>query len=203
MFQTSEAPGGALVSRSSLARVCDASEVPASRQGRSGLALPCPAVPGRFCGSAGRIGEHNMAAGHQPGRCPNVGGGLRTATKRQAGLCPATPSGGPKAPPTPLRGFLVLSRSFEVARDSLQVPPGLALPAIAPPSPRLVVVRLWRASSLWRLLPALSAGRFARPGGRRPHVRNRWSCRAVISKQRVGSDQPDLSDLSDGFPAAA
>jgi hypothetical protein len=32
--------------------------------------------------------------------------------------------------------------------------------------------------------------------------RNRRSCRAVLPKRRVGSDQSDLSDLSDGFPAA-
>jgi hypothetical protein len=46
-----------------------------------GHPCPCPAVPGRFCGSAGRIGERNMAAGRQPGRCPNVGGALRAAMR--------------------------------------------------------------------------------------------------------------------------
>jgi hypothetical protein len=39
--------------------------------------------------SAGRIRERNMAAGRQPGRCPNVGGALRAAIERQAGArCP-------------------------------------------------------------------------------------------------------------------
>jgi hypothetical protein len=76
MFQTSEAPGGALVSRSSLARVCDASEVPASRQGRSGLALPCPAGPGRFCGSAARFGERNIG-GDNRGSAPRPRRGVR------------------------------------------------------------------------------------------------------------------------------
>jgi hypothetical protein len=95
--------------------------------------------------------------------------------RRQSGLCPGTPSGGPQAPPTPLRGFLVFSRSFEVARDSLRLTPRSSLAERALPA----------MAYLWRLLPALSAGRSARPGGRRPRVRNRWSCRAVTLKQRV------------------
>jgi hypothetical protein len=70
-----------------------------------------------------------MAAGRQPGRCPNVGGALRAAIEREAGgslpprhfvalqflpygrigwdsLC-VTPPGRPKDLPTPLRGSAV------------------------------------------------------------------------------------------------
>jgi hypothetical protein len=59
-----------------------------------------------------------MAAGRQPGRCPNVGGALRAATKRQAGLCPATPPGRPWALP---RNFVALQflPYGRIARDSL------------------------------------------------------------------------------------
>jgi hypothetical protein len=145
MFQASEAPRR---SRGTHGEACH------------GVVLEQSDKRRRTRSSAGRIRERNMAVGRQPGRCPNVGGGLRTATKRQAGLCPATPSGGPKAPPnprsslaeralpaiaylwrllpafsaeaplgqadadSPLRGFVVLSHSFEVARDSLHLTSG-------------------------------------------------------------------------------
>jgi hypothetical protein len=89
---------------------------------------------------AGRIRERNMAAGRQPGRCPNVGGTLRAAIEREAGARCARPP-----------------------RISLAE---RALPAIDPPSPRPSVVRLPPSQSLRRdmmagkLLMALIAGIF-------------------------------------------
>jgi hypothetical protein len=61
-----------------------------------------------------------LDAGGAGGRWPNVGGGLRTATKRQAGLCPATPSGGPKAPPRDFVALWFLPYG-RIARDSLHL----------------------------------------------------------------------------------
>jgi hypothetical protein len=81
-----------------------------------------------------------MAAGRQPGRCPNVGGALRAAIEREAGArCPHATS--------------------------------------------------WLCGS-YRTVGSL--------GTRSTAHRNLWSCRAVTSKRRVGSD---LSDRSDGMCA--
>jgi hypothetical protein len=121
MFQTSEASGGALVPRAIVPRVCDAFEVPASRQVRSGLALPRPAVPGRFCGSAGRSGERNIG-GDNRGSAPRPRRGDR-------GLSP--------------RHFVAIespSHALRVARASLFVPLIVAWPSAFRRSGGLLIV---------------------------------------------------------------
>jgi hypothetical protein len=133
---------------------------------------------------AGRIRERNMAAGRQPGRCPNVGGTLRAAIEREAGARCARPP-----------------------RISLAE---RALPAIDPPSPRPSVVRLPPSQSLRRdmmagkLLMALIAGSFGRtlrsarrtpPAPQRPLVAPRGDLEATrfaAPKSRVPGHVPHL-----------